>query len=104
MHSHGVLDRQRALFLEYDDVVLTILDRFSALPVFQSAPSDAPPVPIRRCSMVLPRGRRQLRHQPGRSLCAVKLLPMKRTFMSTASRIAMAELSRGSVAEYSASS
>ena len=54
-----------------------------ARPAFQCIRSDAPPALMRRCSMSPPRAAASRAISPGRSLRAVKLLPMKRT-LSTA--------------------
>src|SRR5262249_13690614 len=53
---------------------------FKAWPAFQWVRSDAPPELIRRCSRRLPRAAASPAIRPGRSVRAVKLVPMKRTF------------------------
>jgi hypothetical protein len=79
-------------------VVMTVLDRllrFAGVPVR----SDAPPALIRRCSKLLPRAAASPTIRPGRSLRAVKLLPMKRTLTDAPTRTPVAIRTSPSTAE-----
>src|SRR5437773_7837764 len=65
VHSLGVLDRQRALLLKHDGVVLTILDRlprFAGVPVMTKRRPAGADKPVLKA--LGPRGR-QLRDQAG---------------------------------------
>ena len=80
MHPLGVLDRQRALLLEYDEGVVTTLDRrerFAGIPV---SPKRRTAGADQAVFDALPPRRRELRDQARKVIGAVKLLPMKRTF------------------------
>src|SRR5262245_12715237 len=62
----------------------------SASPAFQCLRSEAPPALIKRCCRLLPRAAARSAISPGRSLRAVKLLPMKSTLADALFRILVA--------------
>jgi hypothetical protein len=90
VHPLGILDRQRALLLEHDTIVIAGLDLFQGLASVPMRPKrgtvGADEIVLEALSSCC-WARRAI--SPGRSLRAVKLFPMKRAFRDETARVLM---------------